>query len=203
MSSKWPLTKGVIYSNNYIVMQKLLPKTSRNPKGFTLIELLVVITIIAILAVIGLAIFTGVQARARNAKRRADVQAIVGAYEANKATNTSVYPSIVPGHFSGGAFPQDPNGSGAATPQYVVIYVTTGTGYVVNVPTVWAANAQQPTAPATNPAGGAVVMANVNSVATEVPAAATVFYSFAVCTQLEPEVIGSSTRTIFCRHSSQ
>lgn len=55
--------------------------------GFTLIELLVVISIIAVLAVIGMAVFTGVQKGARDAKRRGDIQAISRALEIYYATN--------------------------------------------------------------------------------------------------------------------
>ena len=40
-------------------------------KGFTLIELMIVVAIIAILSVIGVTIFAGIQKNARDAKRRA------------------------------------------------------------------------------------------------------------------------------------
>ncbi|MBI4038183.1 prepilin-type N-terminal cleavage/methylation domain-containing protein [Candidatus Daviesbacteria bacterium] len=58
-------------------MRKFLP-TSR---GFTLIELLVVVSIIAILSVIGITVFSGVQKNARDAKRRGDIDAISKAME--------------------------------------------------------------------------------------------------------------------------
>lgn len=45
-------------------------------EGFTLVELLVVITIIAILATIGMTIFSGVQKAARDTKRRGDIDAL-------------------------------------------------------------------------------------------------------------------------------
>lgn len=60
-------------------------------KGFTLIELLVVISIIAILSLIGITVFTGVQKNARDAKRRGDMKAISNALEQYKAVNNK-YP---------------------------------------------------------------------------------------------------------------
>lgn len=49
--------------------------------GFTLIELLVVMAIMAILAAIGLAAYGGVQAKARDAKRKSDLANIARALE--------------------------------------------------------------------------------------------------------------------------
>ena len=49
--------------------------------GFTLVELLVVISIIAVLSVIGVTVFSGVQKSARDAKRRGDIDAISKALE--------------------------------------------------------------------------------------------------------------------------
>lgn len=90
-------------------MRKLLPKTSANPQGFTLIELLVVISIIAILSVIGITVFSGVQKGARDAKRKADVQAIATALEAQKNPTLSTYPlSVLPAYFGAGVIPTGP-----------------------------------------------------------------------------------------------
>ena len=44
--------------------------------GFTLVELLVVITIIAILSVVGISAYSGVQKNARDAKRKEDLRTI-------------------------------------------------------------------------------------------------------------------------------
>lgn len=49
--------------------------------GFTLVELLIVISIIAILTVIGLATYAGVQKNARDARRKDDLRAIKLALE--------------------------------------------------------------------------------------------------------------------------
>lgn len=97
-------------------MKKLLPTSttlSVNKKGFTLIELLVVISIIAILSVIGLTVFSGTQKNARDVKRRADVDAISKALEASYKTDTG-YPVIdCAKAFSGGVCPKDPTSSTA------------------------------------------------------------------------------------------
>ncbi|RJR25462.1 type II secretion system protein [Candidatus Microgenomates bacterium] len=53
----------------------------KNKKGFTLIELLVVIAILGILSVIGLSSFRASQAKARDAKRKSDLQQLQRALE--------------------------------------------------------------------------------------------------------------------------
>lgn len=63
-----------------------------NKKGFTLVELLVVITIIAILASIGLVMYSGVQKSGRIAKRIGDLKAIQTALELYHSRNGS-YPA--------------------------------------------------------------------------------------------------------------
>lgn len=50
-------------------------------RGFTLLELLVVITIIGLLASVGLASYTRAQARARDAKRQGDLTTLRNALE--------------------------------------------------------------------------------------------------------------------------
>lgn len=90
--------------------------TSINPSvnkasGFTLVELLVVISIIAILSVLGVTVFTGVQKGARDAKRRADINATAKAYE-TKYTNSGIYQPLSSdgSDFAGGAVPTDTSG---------------------------------------------------------------------------------------------
>ena len=90
--------------------------------GFTLVELLVVISIIAILSVIGITVFSGVQKNARDAKRRGDIDAISKAIELHFNTTSDQYCTIDPptpdiyiyctpadAWFAGGALPVDPN----------------------------------------------------------------------------------------------
>lgn len=96
-------------------MKKLLPKTKNNTQGFTLVELLVVIAIIAILSVIGVTVFSGVQKNARDAKRKADVDAIITALETKYNAINNTYPAVTAiddTWFASGTQPKDPNGTG-------------------------------------------------------------------------------------------
>ncbi len=88
-------------------MKKFLPKSINNPRGFTLIELLVVISIIALLSVIGVTVFSGVQKTARDSKRKGDIDAVAKALEVNYSNG--VYPTtLTTTYFAGGTVPTDP-----------------------------------------------------------------------------------------------
>lgn len=52
-----------------------------NNSGFTLIELLVAVSIVAILAAIGISVYSGAQATARDSKREIDINAIADSME--------------------------------------------------------------------------------------------------------------------------
>jgi type IV pilus assembly protein PilA len=152
-------------------------------KGFTLVELLVVISIIAILAVIGITIFSGVQSRARDARRTADVTAIAKALEANKVSGSTAYPVISGAWFAGGNVPAEPAGY---APQYSIV---SANGSTAAKPVAWTSTNANPTAPA----GTTVItVANTGS-----PAGA--FTSFQVCALLE----NGTAPNIVCRPSSQ
>lgn len=85
-------------------MKKFLPKTL----GFTLIELLVVVSVIAILSVIGLAVFNGQQAGSRDARRKADIGAISAAMEANYDEAAGAYKLLAKTYFASDKVPLDP-----------------------------------------------------------------------------------------------
>lgn len=77
-------------------------------RGFTLIELLIVIALITILATIGITVFYGQQRSARDARRKADVEAIVSAFEQKfEKTEKGKYDPIQNSDFTN-ALPKDP-----------------------------------------------------------------------------------------------
>jgi prepilin-type N-terminal cleavage/methylation domain-containing protein len=64
----------------------------KKQRGFTIVELLIVIVVIGILAAIVITSFAGVQAKARDSKRQADVSTLAKQLEVDYA-NDGVYPS--------------------------------------------------------------------------------------------------------------
>ncbi|EKD85384.1 MAG: hypothetical protein ACD_38C00035G0008 [uncultured bacterium] len=72
-------------------------------RGFTLIELLVVIAIIAVLSMVGIAVYTDIGAGARNAKRMGDIDAIAKALEVHQTSNG--YIPLANSQFGSGGIP--------------------------------------------------------------------------------------------------
>lgn len=102
-------------------------KVAQEKAGFTLVELMVVISIIAILATVGLTVYTSAQIAARDSKRVQDVQQIQRALEQFYAIN-KYYPgvgrpttpadmAVLNSYFQAGKPPQDP-GNFIATYNY-------------------------------------------------------------------------------------
>jgi prepilin-type N-terminal cleavage/methylation domain-containing protein len=87
-----------------------------NKRGFTLIELLIVIAIIGILATFVIASFTSAQQQARDARRKADLDALKKALELWKTDSTggkfypplASAPNLVPTYIK--SIPTDPSG---------------------------------------------------------------------------------------------
>lgn len=174
-------------------MEKSLPKIN-TPKGFTLVELMVVVAIIAILAAIGVTVFSGQQKNARDARRRADIDAIASALESKKGTAVT-YPVLATTDFANGAIPTD-----STTAQYSVCYTTTS-GQTVNAnkPVAWLATSANPPVagnPVTNCATPTVGQAWY-TIGTAAPAASS--YSWIVCALLE----NGTNPNVYCRSNAQ
>ena len=88
--------------------------------GFTLVELLVVITIIAILAAVGMVVYSATQKSARISKRFQDILALQTAVETYKSS-IGYYPKVSGVAICLGAG----SGLGAATPAFTPTYMQT------------------------------------------------------------------------------
>jgi type II secretion system protein G len=97
--------------------------TSMKQKGFTIVELLIVIVVIGILAAITIVAYNGIQGRARDSQRVADMQSIVKALELYKTANGS-YPAAVPTANASG-WEVSTNGTAATT--FINTLVTSNT----------------------------------------------------------------------------
>ncbi|MBU2051904.1 prepilin-type N-terminal cleavage/methylation domain-containing protein [Patescibacteria group bacterium] len=110
-------------------MKKGLPRVKS--RGFTLVELLVVITIIGILASIGLGTFTSSQMKSRDARRKTQLKQMADAYEAYY-NDKGQYPA----DDSGGNFLACGDGAVEACVwgSSAMSNTTTGTVYMVKLP---------------------------------------------------------------------
>lgn len=165
-------------------MNIFLPKIF-SKRGFTLIELLVVISIISILATIGIASYQGAQKNARDARRRNDVDVIAKSLEVNKAQSSLFYPAISPSWFELGEVPKD-----NTVAQYCILFRELGT---VNKPIDWLATSSCP------PAAETDGLTQVVAIPAEGGIPSTNFAIFKICARLE----GGTQPNIFCRSNIQ
>ncbi len=170
-------------------MKKYLPKLFYNPKGFTLIELLITIAIIAIISVIAVAVYSNIQADARDSKRRSELEAIGNALEVGKTP--SGYQILTGASFAGAIFPGGGAQTFATDPQgypYCISAVASVANSVVDI--TWtntgATASCATTAPAYSKLDG-----------TTTPAANST--QFKICTRLE----NRGTAAVFCKTNVQ
>lgn len=130
--------KTVKNRNSGFTLINFLQKTIKvRPIGFTLIELLVVIAILGILMTLGFAAYRGLQANARDTKRRSEINSIANALEIrfqatsggvcdgqSLASNGGTYCPLVTSWFANNTVPVDVNAS--STP-YCIWYNATTT----------------------------------------------------------------------------
>jgi prepilin-type N-terminal cleavage/methylation domain-containing protein len=90
-------------------------------RGFTLIELMVAISIVAILATVGLVVFGNVQKQARDSRRTQDLAAIASAIESTRVPGAVAYTSLSTANFANGQIPTDPK---TGTQDYCLVYET-------------------------------------------------------------------------------
>lgn len=79
-------------------------------RGFTIVELLIVIVVIAILAAVTIVAYNGIQSRAKDSQRLADIAAITKALELYKTQNGQ-YPAAVGNSVGGWEISSNPNGN--------------------------------------------------------------------------------------------
>lgn len=145
----------------------------KSAHGFTLIELLVVITVIAILSATGLAVFTGVQPKARNDARKADLDSISKTMEVHKTS--SGYVALSSNQFANGKIPTDPIAGNVYCANDIASTLT-------GDPSVWDTNCP----------------VNYGTIGVTIPPAGT---SWKVCATLEAE--GGASATVYCIKSAQ
>ncbi len=93
-------------------MYNVLRGNTKKQSGFTLVELMVAISIVAVLSAVGFTLFQSTQASARDAKRRADVDAMSTALETHYNAESGVYAALDDSWFSDKKIPTDPLNSG-------------------------------------------------------------------------------------------
>ncbi len=155
-----------------------MPKHNSS-RGFTLVELLVAITILAVLAAVGVVVFSGVQAQARDSRRSQDLKALANALEGKRVAGTIYYTSLLAADFANGNVPVDPR---EATQKYCFWGTT-------DIPPV--ASVAKPAAASVNWTSCAGPSADYTAiVGTGIPTDATKVTSWTICAKQESSTTG-------------
>lgn len=108
----------------------------KKSKGFSLIELLVVVAIIGFLSAIGMAVYADVQAKSRDAKRKADIDSIAKVLEIHRNDANNYEPLRISWFGSSAGIPAtDPKGK-----QYCIQSNNTGTAIADATSASWSGN---------------------------------------------------------------
>ena len=106
----------------------------KSNSGFSLVELLVVVTVIDILSVIGVAVYQNITSGAKDAQRKADIDAIASALGNKKISDPNqagYYLTVGDNDFTNGKVPADPK----STRNYCISTATDTT--VPSTPSGW------------------------------------------------------------------
>ena len=169
-------------------MKKFLPKSLNNTFGFTLIELMVVVTIIAILAVIGISLYSSAQKQARDGVRRVEVNSLGKTIETSKNPTDATY-TYDSTHYDAD-YPQnkpaDPSKNDSA-PGYCIATSTATTPLMPGDPATWGSTDHCPTAPVavTGATGYSELIKSSNSAFTPTAGIATGVKYWKVCARME------------------
>ncbi len=151
--------------------------------GFTLVELLVVVAIIALLTTIAVAIYADTQSKARDTRRKADIDAIAKTLEVHKS-DAGGYQPLKGSYFDPGRGMPKKDSQG-------ILYC------LISNPTTTDLPSESGWSTSTCPAGG------WTPVAIDMPAVGTT--SWAVCAKLEngfTKADGNTTKA-YCRFNNQ
>lgn len=161
----------------------------KKQSGFSLIELMVVVAIIGFLSAIGMAVYADVQAKGRDAKRKADIDSLAKVLEIHKTDSGGYFPLQATWFGSSAGVPTvDPKGW-----NYCLAANSTNTAISNATTSNWVTTgATKGTCTGGDYANGNITLTSGNA---SIPVANTTTWK--VCTLLDDE------STVYCRYNVQ